>query len=151
MQEVEYGESGSEAELEQLARNWLAELRSGVTSGESDFGQDVVSMNFSASPEIQWRFVLIAVALSDSDDELGHIAAGPVEHLLGRHGEDYISTVENEARTNPKFARTLTGLWQYMMSDDIWSRLQAVQKRVTEPLLVSEDDDTEQIVGPERG
>jgi hypothetical protein len=143
MQEAEYRDPVNEAELEQLAHDWLAELRNGVTSCELDLGQDVVSMNFSASPEIQWRFVMIAVSLSESDDELGHVAAGPIEHLLGWHGEEYISIVENEARTNPKFARALTGVWHYMMSDEIWSRLQVLQKHVAEPLRASNHNDTE--------
>jgi hypothetical protein len=63
--------------------------------------------------------------------------------LLGWHGDAYIGIVENEALTNPRFARALTGVWQYMMPDEIWSRLQVLQKRVTDPLHVSDGDYTE--------
>jgi hypothetical protein len=140
---MEETDSYSEVELEQLARAWLAELRGKVASHESGAGDAVVSMNFSAASEVQWGFILIGVSLAESDDELGHIAAGPIEHLLGWHGDVYIDIVEKEALTNPRFARTLTGVWQYMMPDEIWSRLQVLQKRVTDPLRVSDGDDTE--------
>ena len=122
----------SSDELEQLACRWLSGVRSG--DEESDAGMSVVSMNFSAPPEVQWRFILIAVSLSESDDELGHIAAGPIEHLLGWHGESFIDVVEDEVTSNPKFARALTGVWQYMMSDEVWSRVQQLKECVSQPL-----------------
>lgn len=134
MQENDYYENVGEEQLELLAHGWLADLRRNLPDGESDYDQAVISMNFSASPEIQWRFILIAVRLSESDAELGHVAAGPIEHLLGWHGEAYIGLVENEAARNEKLARALTGVWQYMMSDEVWYRVQRLQERVSEPL-----------------
>src|SRR5262249_41957239 len=107
-------EKFSDIELEQLARRWLKDVGHSPDS-ESDAGASVVDLNFSAPPEVQWRFILIAVSLSESDDELGHIAAGPIEHLLGWDGEGFIDVVEKEAASNLKFSRALTGVWQYMM------------------------------------
>src|SRR3712207_9464398 len=119
----EYWEQFEPSDWQDFARRWLAEIRRDV-SGEdrSEVGRAVVSMNFTARPQLQWQFILMAVSLAESDDELSHIAAGPIEHLLGWHGEDYIDLVEEQAAVNPKFARALTGVWQYMMSDEIWSR-----------------------------
>lgn len=116
-------------ELEQLASRWLSDIRS--EAEESDAGMSVVSMNFAAPPEVQWRFIVIAVSLFESDDELSYIAAGPIEHLLGWHGESFIEIVENEAASNPKFARALKGVLQYMMSDEVWSRVQQLKKRAS--------------------
>jgi len=131
-----YANQISEADLGTLADQWLADIRS-KRPDESEAGDAVVSMNFSASPETQWRFILKAVELSESDDELSHVAAGPIEHLLGWHGEQYIALVESEVLLNPKFARALTGVWQYRMSDDVWSRLQTLQSAVADPLRPS--------------
>ena len=133
MQESEDHDRFEEADLEQLARQWLRDICQNLDS-PSDSGGAVVSMNFSASPEIQWRFILIAVVLADTDLQLGHIAAGPIEHLLGWYGESYIVFVENEAQSNPKFARALTGVWQYMMTDEVWARVQRLQENVSQPL-----------------
>lgn len=129
-------EKFEEVDLEQLARRWLSDIRQNLDS-PSDSSDAVVSMNFSASPEIQWRFILIAMALADTDLQLGHIAAGPIEHLLGWHGESYIGVVENEAQSNPKFARALTGVWQYMMTEEVWARVQRLQENVSQPLEYS--------------
>lgn len=106
-------------------------------ASEVDVRQLVVLLNFTAGPEPQWQFVLAAVAFAQSDDELGHLAAGPLEHLLGWHGEAWIERVEREAADDPKFARTLTGVWKYLMTPDVWARVQALKARVPDPLKVT--------------
>jgi hypothetical protein len=115
------------SEWEAFARAWLAELRAMPEDAESHLGQSVVMMNFTATPEQQWRFIRVAVAQAESDEELGHIAAGPLEHLLGWHGADYIDAVEVQAAADPKFARMLGGVCKYMMKDDVWERVQALK------------------------
>ncbi|NUQ63841.1 MAG: hypothetical protein HUU20_15295 [Pirellulales bacterium] len=60
---------------EAFARKWLAELRGTPEDAESDVGQSVIMMNFTATPEQQWRFTQAAVSQARSDDELGHIAS----------------------------------------------------------------------------
>ena len=142
--------------MEIEARAWLAELRdSPVDPGtdlpqmavlmsyaaeldpEWDLSMMVVMMNFTAAADDQWQFIRGAVAYAGSDDELGQIAAGPLEHLLGWHGEKFITQVEQQAGADPKFARMLTGAWKYRMSDEVWARVQAIQARVPDPLSAS--------------
>jgi hypothetical protein len=133
----DYWEQFESFEWQDFARRWLAEIRNDPWDEGSEVGQAVVSMNFTARAELQWQFILIAVSLAQSDDELSHIAAGPIEHLLGWHGEDYNHPVEEQAAINPKFARALTGVWRYKMSDEIWSRLERLKAGVSEPLRPS--------------
>jgi hypothetical protein len=130
---------------ETFANVWLAELHGSPSDSESDVSQTVVMMNFTAAPDHQCQFIRAAVAHAESDDELGQIAAGPVEHLLGWHGEKLIAQVEQQAGADPKFARMLTGVWKYMISDEVWARVQAIQVRVLDPLYPSteDSDDTE--------
>jgi hypothetical protein len=142
MTESNYWEQLERSEWEDFARRWLAEIRGDVPDDQSEMGQSVVSMNFTARADLQWQFILMAVSLAESDDELSHIAAGPLEHLLGWHGEDYISLVEEQAAADPKFARMLTGVWRYKMSDEVWSQVERLKARVTEPLRPSAGDDT---------
>ena len=138
----DYWDQLEEPEWQDFARRWLAEIRGIATEDEGEVGPDVVSMNFTARPELQWRFILMAVSLAESDDELSHIAAGPIEHLLGWHGEDYIGRVEEQAAADPKFARTLTGVWRYKMSDEVWSRVERLKAQVGEPLRPPTGGDT---------
>ncbi len=138
----DYWEQFEESEWQDFARRWLAEVRCAVSGDEAEAGQAVVSMNFTARPELQWRFILLAVSLAETDGELGHIAAGPIEHLLGWHGEEYINLTEEQAASNPKFARALTGVWRYKMSDEVWGRVERLKARVREPLRPSIGGDT---------
>jgi hypothetical protein len=116
-----------------LAQAWLEELRITPEPDEMPVSGAVVLMNFTHPPEDQWVFIKAAVDSAQSDDELGHIAAGPLEHLLGHHGPAYIDEIEVLARRDAKFARTMKGVWQYSMTDDIWARVQAIQ-RATGPI-----------------
>ena len=132
----------SPSDWDGFAKAWLAELRASSPPGESDVqpaaefdvGQAVVMMTFTADPEHQWQFIRSALAHADSDDDLSHIGAGPVEHLLGWHGEDFIARVEAQAAADATFARMLTGVWKYTMDDEVWARVQAIQSRVSNPL-----------------
>jgi hypothetical protein len=111
-----------------FAQSWIAELRGTPSDSEANVGQSVVMMNFTARPEHQWQFILAAIAHA-SDDELGHIAAGPMEHLLGKHGDKYIEKVEQRAEADPRFARMLAGVWKYVMSDHVWARVEALNAK----------------------
>ena len=131
----------TDADWAEFAKAWLHELDDSVGAAavdanpnESCLDQSVVLMNFTARPEHQWRFIRKAVALAESDRALGHIAAGPMEHLLGWHGESFIAQVEHCAAVNPAFARMLTGVCKYKLSDSLWARVQALQGRVRNPL-----------------
>jgi hypothetical protein len=117
----------NDSDWDAFAQSWIAELR-GANHSENDFSQSVVMMNFTARPEHQWQFILAAIAYA-SDDELGYIAAGPIEHLLGKYGETYIEKVEQRAQADPKFGQMLAGVWKYMMTDEVWARVEALKRR----------------------
>lgn len=82
----------------------------------------VVPMNFTASAEAQWKFIISAFRHAD-DNALGHLAAGPIEHLLSKHGDRYIARFENLAQESPRFAQMLLGCNKHLMSDAVWARL----------------------------
>lgn len=89
----------------------------------------IVAMTFESTPELQWD-VILGMIRQATEDDLGHIAAGPIEGLLGWHGPAWIEYVEAEARLNPKFARAMTGVWKYMIPDDVWERIKLVKELV---------------------
>ena len=97
---------------------------------DAEIGERVVSMNFTASPESQWSFLVKAVTRAQSEEELGQIAAGPLEHLLGKHGAGMIDRGQQLAATDEKVARTLTAACGHMTSDLGRQRVEAIQARV---------------------
>ena len=50
-----------------------------------------------------------------------------MEHLLGWHGSEYIRRVELQAARESKFALMMRGVVRYLMTDEIWSRVVALQ------------------------
>lgn len=120
----------SQQDWQDLATAWIAEL--GGASSDDDLGQKVVLMNFTASPDQQWQFLVAAVNSARTEDHLAAIAAGPLEHLLTKHGDEYISLVEVESRSSKAFANAVAGVWRNSMNNDVWSRVQAIQARVKE-------------------
>ena len=117
-----------------FAKAWIAVLHNVPPDGNSKVAESVVQMNFTAAPELLWQFIQMAVDYAESDNDLSHIAAGPLEHLLGWHGDQYIAIVEKYAESNLKFARMMTGVWRYLMTDEVWQRVQAIQAKVSVPL-----------------
>jgi hypothetical protein len=80
-------------------------------------------------PEHAWECILATVADPRAKPYLGTLAAGPIEDLLGLHGDTFIDRVEQEARRSPLFAWTLGGVWKCQMTDEIWARIQQVWNR----------------------
>lgn len=120
----------SQQDWQDFAAAWIAEL--GGASSDEDLGQRVVLMNFTASPDQQWKFVVAAVNSARTEDHLATIAAGPLEHLLIKHGDEYISLVEMESQNSKAFANAVASVWRNSMNNDVWSRLQAIQATVKE-------------------
>src|SRR5438128_928996 len=121
----------SEDDWKGFAEAWLRELRQPHEPNERTVGQAVVSMNFTGPPDKQWLFIQLAVAGAANDDELGHIAAGPIEHLLGWHGDTYIDQVEALAGRAPKFLRAFAGIYRYRINDAVWARIQVLRDRAS--------------------
>lgn len=135
----EHWDKLTEEKWQNLAEKYLLEIseNSGkkYEEGNNKWGIIVTEFQFTSSPELQWKFILLTVSLAETDEQLGDIAAGGIEHLLGWHGEKYIEIFEQEVQQNPKFARALTGVWKYMMSDEVWTRIQKLQAPVKDKLL----------------
>ena len=124
----------TDAEWDAFAKTWNAELSGEVLSAPlpalpwllddppKTAGDYVVPMNFTASPDAQWMFIVAAFS-SGNENTHGHLAAGPVEHLLGNHGDRCIGSFEKMAVDDPRFAKMLRGCNQYRMSEGVWRRL----------------------------
>ena len=115
-------------ETRQVISDYLAGCRT-KDDKYKDAQLRITAMTFRSKPELQWDVILEMVRQA-TDGDLEHIAAGPLEGLLGWHGPAWIERVAAEAKQNPKFARALTGVWKYMMTDDVWERVKSVKELV---------------------
>jgi hypothetical protein len=76
-------------------------------------------------PELCWELILQTLHTPHSDSVTAVLAAGPLEDLLGRFGEQFIGRVEAQAEKDAKFKDLLGGVWRNSMSDEIWARIEA--------------------------
>jgi len=115
-----------------FARHWIAKWSPEVDDPEPDYDHMLFDRDIEPS---KW-LAAVAVTLElipPEDDEpnnlLGNLAAGPLEDLLAYHGSEMIDELELLARRNPDFSYLLGGVWQNLMSDDVWKRVQAAASR----------------------
>jgi hypothetical protein len=76
-----------------------------------------------------WEFVTRTYRKELSPEVIGILSAGALEDILAKRGEEYIGRVELLAANDPKFKYLLGGVWQNAMSDEVWSRVQAVAEQ----------------------
>jgi hypothetical protein len=80
-------------------------------------------------PRKAWRVILLIWSMDQSIQTMQNLSAGEIEDLLSRNGVEMIPLIEAEARRDPSFAKLLGGVWKNRMTDEVWSRLQAVWDR----------------------
>ncbi len=74
-------------------------------------------------PEMAWTIILGLVAQAPTEEDLGDIAAGPLEDLLGLHGPEFIDRVELKAATDARFRVCLAGIGKSPIPDELWQRV----------------------------
>jgi len=77
-------------------------------------------------PKILWAMILAIHARDQSMHIQGVLSAGPLENLLALHREEFVESVELEARRDPSFAKLVGGVRKNQMSETVWKRIQAV-------------------------
>lgn len=55
-----------------------------------------------------WKIILRLLERAGSDDDVGYVAAGPLEDLIDLHGHKALDLIEQECRNNPRLQRALS-------------------------------------------
>lgn len=100
---------------------WADDLVHDVLTGLGDLSLD--------AREYGWQLILALVAAAADDDELGQVAAGPVEDFLSLCNESIIERVEAQAVADPRFKEMLDGVWKLGMTDDVYARVRRAAGR----------------------
>ena len=121
--------------VQRIATDFIAYARYDAGEAPEQVGADAMAMFElpQEKPELVWEVIRYIMGqysdddLFSSDDSeakkvIGLVAAGPLEDLLGYHGPNFIERVEEEARGDRRMAWALGGMYQFLMSDEIWSR-----------------------------
>jgi hypothetical protein len=117
---------------EDLAKAFIARQKTEHKSEQSNalfWTHERTSYLTKYLPHKAWRVILLIWSMDQSTETMQDLSAGEIEDLLSRNGTEMISLVEAEARRDPSFAKLLGGVWKNRMTDEVWSRLQAVWDR----------------------
>ncbi|HEX5885444.1 MAG TPA: hypothetical protein VFY67_12965, partial [Pyrinomonadaceae bacterium] len=110
----------TETELNEIVDAWVAGESAEQGSPEHQANwwaiSEVLNWTLDRNGDLLWRFILAAYKRDLPDKVVGILAAGPVEDLLAKQGEDFIDRVEELARKDPKFNYLLGGVWRNTMT-----------------------------------
>ena len=110
-----------------LVEEWIYAVKFDVNSGKYEEAiLDVNDMSIDEPDEI-WKFILEVLKETNNEKVLSRLAAGPLENLLSLNPERAYEQIEMEARKNDKLRAILGGLWQNLIPDDIWKKLQKIK------------------------
>ncbi|HVB82937.1 MAG TPA: hypothetical protein VNE82_23680 [Candidatus Binataceae bacterium] len=126
-------ENMDQLHVQELARTWITytslpdakRKASSLRSACEELDELVRS-----KPEEAWQVILAIREQNVSELLLANLAAGPLENLLVRHGEQFIDRCELLARQDKEFLYLLTGVWgSNGMSKDLWNRFCVITER----------------------
>jgi hypothetical protein len=118
-------------ELNHLANAWVTYWHApkGSTERESyAWATDLYDLEHN-EPETLWLLILEVHRRDQSIAIQQVLSAGPIEDVLVKHGDGFIDRVEAEAQKDSSFAKLLGGVWKNRMSDQTWTKLQALWDR----------------------
>jgi hypothetical protein len=98
-------------------RNWRER------DDRSFWAWEAVNDLVAADPDAGLAMVLELIRHAPNDRALGYVAAGPLEDLLGRHGQTVIAAVEEAARREPRVRSALCGVWPGRIDPAVWERV----------------------------
>lgn len=114
-------------ELQKLADGWIALQREPKQEREALFWAfETLDALLDCDPESAWRVIDLIWRRDQSDFMLAHLAAGPVEDLLVRHGAAFIERVCETARKEPVFRKMLGAVWRNSITEPVWQRFKEI-------------------------
>ena len=116
-------------ELMQISQAWIEYHHAGDQADEHhrDFwAYEKLSELTREAPETAWDLMVAILRQDQSDTIVANLAAGPMEDLLGMHGERFIQRIESMAKVDHLFYKLVTAIWQNEIPDGIWLRLKSI-------------------------
>ncbi len=87
---------------------------------------DILNDLCDNDPNRCYKIISIIRSLDGSDIVLANLAAGPLEDLLSKHGEEFIDRIEKDVFSDAQFKKLLGAVWQNSISDSVWERIKKI-------------------------
>lgn len=73
-------------------------------------------------PQLAWSITIELIDRADDEDEIGAIAAGPLEDLVRKHADAIWADLSQRAHTDRRFLDALRGVWIFEDDGDVYFR-----------------------------
>jgi hypothetical protein len=81
-------------------------------------------------PPLAWSITLDLIARADDLNEIGAIAAGPLEELIRKHPDLLWDDLVAKAHTDQRFLSALRGVWVFETDGDVYHRFQELMETI---------------------
>lgn len=119
----------SKIDSQKIAEAWLAMHLSKENSPvylENFWGYEALSDLCDQSPDVCIEVIGRILALNDEDFIVSNLAAGPLEDLLVKHGDDVVEKIVSLAKSHSIWKKLLGGVWQNDINDQVWLKIKSV-------------------------
>ena len=120
-------------EIQDLARNWIRYQEAWERVGgpcrectELQWAYNSVDDMVVDRPEETWQLILAVRRIDRSEMIEQMLAAAVFEDLMSVYGATLIDRVEEESKRDPSFIGVIRSCYRGHISDEVWSRLQAL-------------------------
>ena len=117
------------ATIQELAKAWIAVHRATEDSPQYQgnfWAYNVMCDLCIEDPGAALTVVEEILRRDESNEIISNVAAGPLEDLLVRHGEQLISRIEVLAKGDERFRKMLGAVWKNDIPDHVWKRVRAI-------------------------
>jgi len=96
-----------ELDLNSLANAYLRNIRS-LNKDDDFWAWEQVRHLVETDLDAAWKVTLLLLEKAESDDEVGCIAAGPLEDLIDMRGHEALDRIEDRCENNPRLRLALS-------------------------------------------
>lgn len=114
--------------LEEIAQNWVLELRKDLPEDDREYASRVKVVMFTATQIQLWQFLMTAIEFAHSEHELAEIAAGPLAYFLRKFGEEFSLPLETQAQSNSKLVQALGMIEATMVPESVWQQILTIRE-----------------------
>jgi len=109
----------------ELSKEWIDAYTKEKSNGDDLHWavEYVMDMAYKSHYDELWSFIKHTNQQDIPQKISSILAAGALEELLSKTGENYIDEIEELARKDPKFNYLLGGVWQNATSAEVWKRV----------------------------
>lgn len=119
----------TKTDKELIARSWVERYQISTTKAETQWAYDKLDDLITINPKLALEIIIVIFNKTNDEFVLDNLAAGPLENLLVRHGNEIITDIEKYTLAHPKFSDVLAGIWSNGINASVLAKINSLLDR----------------------